>query len=564
MSRDADFPVGTDLGGALETTSYSARRALDAPRTIPPEVSARYESLGLWTDLRPGSAIASAAVTWPRRVALVVGSERLTFEDLEKWTAEFGARLRNDGVGVGDRVLIQLPNSPELVVAVIGAWRLGAVPVPVVPMYRTHEMSAILDQVDPVVVVSAARLNSRSLAVDLDRAIDQSSAGAVTRYLAGGGDLRGWRPFPALPSGPALTFVDTPRSADECSIILFTSGTTSAPKGVRHDGRSLGAEVASYRDGAWLSSDDVVFIPSPLAHVGAIVASALLPSQVGCSAVVMEQWDPGAAMKLLQAEEVTFAIGAPVFLSELLDDYERDGGVGHRVRKFHTGAAPTGADLVTRAAGSGVQAWRAWGMTEAPTITHGSPDDPLDRRGRTDGRIESGSEVEAVDEQRRPLPRGVEGELRLRSPKIMMGYLIEEQTLQQVDAEGWLYTGDLGVVDHEGWVTITGRIKDIINRGGEKFSAADIERAIDLHPSIAASAVTAEPDERLGETVKAYVVLRPGHAYPGAEALVAHLEELGLARQKFPVAWAVLPKFPVSATGKVQKRDLAAAALLHS
>lgn len=140
----------------------------------------------------------------------------------------------------------------------------------------------------------------------------------------------------------------------------------------------------------------------------------------------------------------------------------------------------------------------------------------------------------------------------------MMGYLVEEQTTQQIDADGWLYTGDLGVVDTEGWVTITGRVKDIINRGGEKFSAADIERAIDLHPSIASAAVTAEPDERLGESVKAWVVLQPGHAFPGTGALAAHLQELGLARQKFPVAWAVLEHLPMSATGKVQKRDLAA------
>ncbi|HTF52641.1 MAG TPA: AMP-binding protein, partial [Pseudonocardia sp.] len=259
-------------------------------------------------------------------------------------------------------------------------------------------------------------------------------------------------------------------------------------------------------------------------------------------------------------ERVALAIGAPVFLSELLDRYEREPAAerGHRISMFHTGAAPTGDSVVVRAQRLGVTAWRAWGMTEAPTVTSGHPGDPLERRAHTDGRVDIGSEVQAVDERRRPLPAGTRGELRLRSPKLMLGYLDPEHQAAAVDADGWFYTGDIGVVDTDGWVTIQGRVRDIINRGGEKFSAAEIESVIGSHPDVEAVAVVGLPDRRLGEQVGAFVTVRPGRRWPGEAALLAHLESHQLARQKLPVVWRVLDQLPRTPTGKVQKRDLVA------
>jgi acyl-CoA synthetase (AMP-forming)/AMP-acid ligase II len=225
---------------------------------------------------------------------------------------------------------------------------------------------------------------------------------------------------------------------------------------------------------------------------------------------------------------------------------------------FHTGAAPTGDSVVVRAQRLGVTAWRAWGMTEAPTLTSGHPGDPLDRRTRTDGRVDVGSEVQAVDEHRAPLPAGTPGELRIRSPKQMLGYLDAEHQAAAVDAEGWFYTGDIGMVDADGWVTIQGRLKDIINRGGEKFSAAEIESLVGDHPDIEAVAVVGLPDPRLGERVGAFVTLRPGRSWPGEAVLLAHLERHQLARQKYPVVWQVLDQLPRTPTGKIQKRELLA------
>jgi acyl-CoA synthetase (AMP-forming)/AMP-acid ligase II len=426
-----------------------------------------------------------------------------------------------------------------------------------VTIYRPHELSAISSQTRPSAVVTVGGRTGRRHIDEWNDALRTAKMSGIAHFGVGvEATDTDWSELPSR-RDDATPHVPTEDSQPgECALILFTSGTTADPKGVRHDSRSLAAEVASYRDGAHLGAEDVVFIPAPMAHVGALVASTLLPCFTGAKAVVMPAWDPALAVKVVAAERATFAIGAPVFLSGLLDSYETDASSAHRITKFHTGAAPAAAEVIVRAETLGVLAWRAWGMTEAPTITYGGPDAPLARRAGFDGRIEPGSEVQAVAEDRRPLRVGEIGELRLRSPKQMMGYVSAEQTSAQVDDDGWIYSGDLGWVTEDGWVTITGRVKDIINRGGEKFSALEIEQAISTHPTVSAAAVVGVPDPRLGESVAAFVTLNEGSTYPGDAAMSSHLDAIGLARQKTPIYWTVLRDLPLTATGKIQKREL--------
>ena len=172
------------------------------------------------------------------------------------------------------------------------------------------------------------------------------------------------------------------------------------------------------------------------------------------------------------------------------------------------------------------------------------------------GRVVYGTEIQAVDDDRRPLPPGEVGELRIRSPQLMLGYTSPQATAECMDEDGWFYTGDVGSVDGEGWLRIHGRIKDIINRGGEKFSAQDIEIALAGFPGIAAVAAVGAPDARFGEVVAAFVKLAPDAEWAGPEPLLAHLETLRMARSKFPVIWRVVDQFPVTAAGKIQKQAL--------
>jgi acyl-CoA synthetase len=246
-----------------------------------------------------------------------------------------------------------------------------------------------------------------------------------------------------------------------------------------------------------------------------------------------------------------------VFLHDLVAVYRTGRHASHRLSVFMSGGAPTPPRLIEEANELGVLAFRAYGMTEtAGGVTYADSSADLHHRAHYDAQVGFGSEMEAVDENRQRLPLGVHGELRIRGPQLLLGYTDPNVTAAQIDAEGWFYTGDVGTVDEHGWLTISGRVKDIINRAGEKFSARDIEEAIATHPSIDRAAVVGLPDERMGEVVGAFITLRDGFDWDGPAALLAHLNDLRITKQKIPVEWYVLSELPQTATGKLQKQEL--------
>ena len=497
-----------------------------------------------------GSVLREAASRWPDRVAVVAGPDRCTYRELLDRADALGSALLDRGVPPGGRVVAHLPNGIDLLVLVLAAWQVGAVAVPVLPAFRQWELTHILRATEPAVVATTATRGDRHPAREFDEILAEHGLAPKARFVVGG-TAPGWHPLPTR-GEPA----HRPAGPDECCLVLFTSGTTSEPKGVQHNSRSLLAEARTHRDGAGLDATTPVLIPAPVAHIGSVVACTLLPCLTGAPTVVLETWDADEAVRVIERERVALAIGAPIFLSEILDRYERGEGREHRIPMFHTGAAPTAGTVIRRAGALGVTAWRAWGMTEAPTMSLGGPGAPLDLRTDTDGRITPGSEVQAVDENGVPVPPGTPGELRVRGDKLMLGYLDPAQQAAHVDGDGWFRTGDIGILDEQGWVTIRGRLKDVINRGGEKFSAAEIESAIGSHPSIGAVAVLGVPDPRLGERVAAFVTVAPGHQWPGEDALLAYLRDQHLARQKLPAVWQVRAELPRTATGKLRKRDL--------
>jgi acyl-CoA synthetase len=526
----------------------------DRPRPLPEALIARWEASGAWSRLT-----VSEAIRQPSRaegLACAVDTQHYSFAMLAQWSAGVSATLHGRGVRPGDRVLIQLSNGAELITAILAIWHLGAIAVPVLPLLREQELAAVAQQTQPTAVIAGPGSSKRVPTAEIDSALAAASVTPLTR-LSVAHRTAGWMPFPVRGSMQEQSPPPHPgfANADACALVLFTSGTTAQPKGVRHDSRSLLAEVNSYRRSAELTAGDVIFNPAPIAHVGALVISVLVPWCVGAPVVLLSKWDSRRAREAITRERVTFAVGAPYFLNELVALYESSDFCGHRLSKFQTGAAPTGSALLARADRVGIAAWRAWGMTEAPTISYAAADDPLDRRANFDGRVEPQSQVIAVDEAGVALPAGREGHLLLRSPKQMMGYVRDADATRHPG--GWLATGDVGMVDCDGWVRITGRIKDIINRGGEKFSAREIENALCDHPAIEAAAVLGVSEQRLGEQVVAYVTTRPGQCYPGLSAIIDYLQRRRMAPQKYPVAITVLEALPMTATGKVHKHALA-------
>jgi acyl-CoA synthetase len=519
--------------------------------------AARYRALGLWDDQRIGNLVPNQAARTPDRELFVFEGRRVSYREFDAWVTTVASDLVRRGVRRGDRVMVQLPNSLEALVLQVAAFRIGAIDMPVIPIYREHEVRQIVAESRPAVVAAAARLGSREPAAELDAIFAALGHEPAVRYITAG-ERPGWSPV-AAPGEVAETDLPEPLPADEPALLLYTSGTTSAPKGALLSSAALFAHMRNFKVALDVGEDCVILCATPVSHLGGFVAGVIFPAFLGARSVIMPGWRPDEAVQIIEREGASLAMGATVFLSDLVQRYEAGAGRGHRLDLYACAGATMPPHLVLRAEAVGVRAMRCYGMTETAGVCAAAPGDAsVERRSQWDGQVLAGMEIQAVAPDRTPRPAGAEGELRIRGPQLLTAYTDAERTREQIDGEGWFYPGDIGVVDDQGWIRMSGRIKDIINRGGEKFSALDIESAIASHPDVAAVAVAAVPDERLGEAVGAWIVLAPGVPWHGPDRLIEHLETVRLARQKIPARWTVVPSLPTTASGKVQKNKLAA------
>ena len=533
--------------------------------TTPPSPSiqpreARYRAAGLWGDDRIGDLLSRRARQCPDRPLFGFQGRRLSYREVDAWVSLAAADLVGRGVGPGDRVLVQLPNCLEALVLQLAAFRIGAVDVPVVPIYREHEVRQILSDCTPAAIAVAGELGDRRPTEEFDALLAGREQKPLVRYVVGT-PADGWRAVPSA-SADGGGVVGTrelpePAAADQPVLLLYTSGTTSAPKGVLLSSRALYAHLHNFAAILDAGPNTVTLTATPLSHLSGFVAGVVFPAYLGGSSVIMPSWDPDAAVGVIEREGVTLMMGATTFLADLVHRYEQGAGRGHRLPVYVCAGTAIPPTLIDRAERVGVAAFRAYGMTETAGVCAGaSRTDPRQRRRNWDGRMLRGMEIEAVDDSRCPLPPEALGELRIRGPQLLTGYTDDELTRSQLDADGWFYPGDVGRVDAEGWVQLAGRSKDIVNRGGEKFSTMDIELAIASHPCVRAVAVTAVPDERLGEGVGVWIVLADTDSWSGPDPLIAHLQSRKLAKQKIPTRWHVVAAIPTTASGKVQKHRL--------
>ena len=342
-------------------------------------------------------------------------------------------------------------------------------------------------------------------------------------------------------------------SADHPALLLYTSGTTANPKGAIHTHNTLDFELRSMVDFYGLDEGTVVYMPSPLSHVTGLLYGIQMPAMLGGRAVFQERFSPEAGLALVAEHGCTFSVGATPFLVGLCEAQEASPR-SLALEAFVCGGADVPAELIRRAGETlGCCATRAYGSTEFPTVTGGNAEDSEDRRARTDGRVMDHCEVRVVDEDGSVVEEGVPGELQARGPELFPGYLAGVGA-SSFDEEGWFSTGDL-VSLRSGYLTVEGRIKDIILRGGENVSVKEVEDLLYGHPDVAEVAIVAMPDPKLTERACAYVVAEPGRA-PTLEALVVHLENHRLARQKLPERVELVEELPKTASGKVQKNVL--------
>ncbi len=437
------------------------------------------------------------------------------------------------GVVPGAVVSWQEPNGLEAYLLYRACWRLGAIAAAVHRSAGPADVDAALRQVSPQVVIADPTLP----------AVGWPGAIAVVP-----GDAA-WPP--AAPSaGP----VPGPQPAD-LAAVLFTSGSSGQPKAVLHTHRSLVCKARGMIAAHELRPEDVVLMPAPLAHVSGLQNGVFVPGAAGMGTVLMAKWDPAAAIDLIERERVTFMIGPPTFFLAMMADA---GFSPERVRSLRlvssggSGVTPAFVDAASTALGARVK--RTYGSTEAPTTTTSGPDDPPERDRTTDGRPMGEMELRISDPASgAEMPSTTIGELWVRGPELFVGYLDDAATAAAFAPGGWYRTGDLAFVDGDGWLTITGRIKDIIIRGGENISAAEIEGVLEAHPAVSHAVAVGYPDDRLGQRVCAFVVA----AEPfDLTACRQWMEARGVTRFKWPERIEQVASLPLLAAGKVDRAAL--------
>lgn len=527
------------------------------PTRFPDERSvSAFRAGGHWQDRSLGYYTERAAKLWADDVAVVDGDRRLTFSEVYQQALRLAAALTERGVGSGDVVSFQLPNCAEAVIAFHALHRIGAVANPIVPIYREREVAFIARQARARAVIIPGVHRGfdyaamyRALAPelpDLDLVITTDSA-----------RREGADSFAELVDGVTEEQVQRVRELpspdpDDVCLLLYTSGTTADPKGALHSHNTLIFENQSMIDTFGLTEQDVVFNPSPVTHITGVNCALTLPFLLGAPVILQDVWDAGKALQTIRDEQASFMIFATPFLRGLLDAALEAGLETPSIRYIICGGADIPDALVTEADQRLGTITRMYGATEGPSVTSANLADGADLRKYSDGRVLDPTEVIVVGESGRVVEDGQVGEVQWRGPDTFLGYLDATLNDEAFTESGFFRTGDLARFDESGGIHIVGRIKDIVNRSGEKISTYDVENQLSEHPLVVEVAVVAGPDPTTGERGCAFVVTR-GQADLPLDEVRRFLVGRGIAVQKVPESVFVVDSLPKTASGKIQK-----------
>ena len=531
-------------------------------RQVPAELRARYLEHGWWNDDTLGRLVDRSLAAAPDATVNIWSESRPwhgTYAKIHADALRLVTALTEAGLECGDTVAFQLPNWREAVVAFYGLAMGGFVLVPIVHIYGPKEVRFVLAESRARAYISADRYGH----VDYLDIVDGAPPGTLQHLrlhlvvgspgdIAGGGMTRaGWDIVDdAAPAATAAAASDP----DDVCVLAYTSGTTSDPKGVMHTHRTLLAELMHMR--SWITPGSANLMGSPVTHATGMLGAVLGPMQIGEDIHLIDRWDPARALDIMLEARIGGGTGASVFLASIIDHPDFTAEHARHMHRVGLGGAPVPPALAERAAAHGIAIIRAYGSTEHPSVTGGSYDEPADKRHGTDGRPMLGVEIRLVDDDGAPVAAGQAGEIWSRGPDLCVGYTDPALGVDAFDDDGWYRTGDVGVLDDDGFLTITDRLSDVIIRGGENLSAAEIEQAVATLPQIAEVAVVAAPDARLGEHACAVVRLAADVTSIELRDITAQLASIGLARQKWPEALLVVTDFPRTPSGKIRKVDL--------
>ena len=509
-----------------------------------------------------GASLARTVAAYADREALVecATGRRWTWADLDRDVAALARGLIGAGIEAGDRVGIWGPNSAEWTLVQLATARVGAILVNVNPSYRTHEFSYAVNQSGMRMLVSATSFRTSDYRAMVEETAEHNATLERVVLLD---DADSWAGLIADGEGVSdddLAAREAALRPDDAINIQYTSGTTGYPKGATLSHRNilnngyLVGEVCGYTE------VDRVCIPVPFYHCFGMVMGNLACVTHGAAMVIPAPgFDPALTLQAVSQERCTSLYGVPtMFIAEWalpdLASYDLSS-----VRTGIMAGSPCPEEMMKKLISAGIDEMTiAYGMTEtSPVSTQTRRDDSLERKVGTVGRVCPHLEVKIVDPvSGDTVPRGEAGEFCTRGYSVMLGYWQdEEKTREAVDPDGWMHTGDLGVMDEEGYVRITGRIKDMVIRGGENIYPREIEEFLYAHPDIEDVQVVGVPDAKYGEELCAWLRMRPGTEPLDADGLRAYATGR-LAHYKIPRYVMVVEEFPMTVTGKVRKVEM--------
>jgi cyclohexanecarboxylate-CoA ligase len=517
---------------------------------VPETVRDRWRAAGAWTDETLLDRIVARdgehGAHDEHRELIVDGAIRLTRAELRTRALRVASALQDQAVHPGDVVVYQLPNWWESAALAWGILLAGAIASPLTPTLRHAEVGFVLEQTGARIVVVPQSFRGFDHAAML---ADIGFDGAT--WLARRGELDSILADASAPEPRPYS-----ANATETALLLWTSGTTSQPKGVVHTHQSLRHEADSLGAAHAFDADDRQLLPMPMTHVAGFTYGALMPVCLGVPAVLMDVWDPGTALRIVERERISVMISTPVFVRSMIDHPDFGASDTTSVRLLSLGGAGVAPATVREgAARFGCWCKRTYGSTEYPTLTTGRLGDDPEIQATTDGVLIGPAELRIVDPVTLvDVADGQPGELWARGPEMFSGYLDPALDDAAFAPDGWFRTGDLATYT-DGYLTIVDRLKDIVIRGGENISAAEVEHALLSHPAVADCAVVAVPDAMMGERTCAFVIPRDGEA-PTLAELAAHVAAAGLAPFKRPERLELRATLPRTPSGKVQKGPL--------
>jgi cyclohexanecarboxylate-CoA ligase len=484
-------------------------------------------------------------------------STSLSYRQIDRISRRIGAGLNLLGVKKGDVVAMQLPNWWEFAAIHLACMRIGAITNPLQPIFRERELEFMLSFAQAKILFVPRTFRG----FDYPPMIDGIRAQLPTleHVFAVGGDLDEPDAFEAIfieqrcedQIDTHALFEASRLGPNEVAEVCYTSGTTGQPKGVMHTYNTLVACTGPART-LGFNAESVILMASPLAHQTGFLFGMLLPMMLGARAVFQDIWEPVKAAQIIHDERVTFTMGATPFLSDLASSDALDRYPSTSLELFICAGAPIPRVLAKTAAQRfGARICSGWGMSENGLVTATQLTDPPEKVFGTDGISWPGQEVRIVDENRAPVGNNIVGNLQTRGAANFVGYLKRPEAYS-VDEDGWFDTGDIAIMDEDGYIRITSRAKDIIIRGGENIPVVEIEELLYRHPAIADAAVVAMPDQRMGERGCAFVSLKPQASF-SFEQMQGHFGAERLAKTYWPERLEIIAEFPRTPSGKIQK-----------